>query len=318
LKFDKQFKSWANLDGKIAVIGSGCVGCGTILMLIERGVDPTRIELFTEKLEGTTSHLSGAMLSTASVLDRIDDELNKIFQEINVDTYITWQKIFNGEIFSKLQHGVLKLKAYFGAEKTFGTIITDSGLDIFVDNGLIPPPKKVYVKFKERLNLMSKYEGCFYFNSFKLMKAFYDMIFNDFKIKVNLGRLSDFHELPKEFNTIFNCSGLSNSSMWESDHDIHPIGGHIVTLKGQEINKFDYLLYTHYIYEEEIGKYSYHNAPLFYFMLKTDDVSYGGLLGGSLMHGYSGGNETVDQIEYKGILRRTFEIFGEDATGLIN
>ena len=306
-----------NPEGKIAVIGSGCIGCGTILMLLERGVHPDKIQIFSEKLEGTTSHLSGAMLSTASVLDEIDGSLNKIYEDINVDTYVTWQKILDGTLFPRLQHGVTKLKAYFGAEKEYGTIITDSGLDIFVEKGLIPPPEKVYVKFKDRLNLMKKYEGCFYFNTFKLMKAFYEIIFNDLKIKVNIGKLTNFKEVPKEFNIVFNCSGLSNSNVLNQDEHILPIGGHIITLKQQEINKFDYLMYSHYIYKEDVGKYEYHNAPLFYLMLKTDDESYGGLLGGSLLQGYSGGDEELDQTEYKGVLRRTFEIFGEDPKDFI-
>jgi hypothetical protein len=169
---NNQGKSFSNFDGKIAVIGAGCVGCATILLLIDKGVHPSKIELITDKLEDTTSHRSGAMLSTASVLEKIDDEIMNTYNEININTYLTWQAINNGEKFDKLKEGVTRLKAFFGAEKEWGTIETESGLDIFVEHGLIPPPEIVEVKFKDRINLMRKYEGCFYFNPFKLMSSF--------------------------------------------------------------------------------------------------------------------------------------------------
>lgn len=301
---------------KIAVIGAGCIGCATVLMLINKGVEPSNIEIFCEKMDDLTSHRSGAILSTASVLEEVDPKLKILFDDINIDSYLIWDKIFKGELFQKLKHAILKIKAYFGAEKEWGTIMTDSGLDLFVEKRIIPPPETVYVKFENRLNLMKKYDS-FYFNTYKMMKSFYDIIVNFYKIKVNMGRINSFDEIDSSFKSIFNCSGLGNMDTIKKDSDIIPIGGHIVTLKNQDIYKYNYAIYSHYIYKEDIGKYKYHEAPLFYFMVKTDDETFTGLLGGSLINNYSGGDEKLDEIEYKGILRRTLEIFGQDSSKLV-
>jgi hypothetical protein len=281
-------------------------------MLVNKGINPDNIEIFCEKMDDLTSHRSGAILSTASVLEEINSDLKKLFDEINIDSYTVWDKIEKGYLFPKLKEGVLRVKAYFGAEKEWGTIQTDSGLDIFVEKGIIPPPELVYLKFNNRLNLMNKYDS-FYFNTFKLMRAFSDIILNDFKIKINIGKLENFNQIDNKFGVIFNCSGLGNMSNFSKDPDIIPIGGHIVTLNHQNIKKFNYVIYSHYIYKEDIGKYKYHEAPLFYFMLKTDDKSFTGLLGGTLINNYSGGDENLDEAEYKGIMRRTLEIFGENS-----
>ena len=232
-------------DNKIAIVGAGCNGCKTALLLLEKGVRPENIEIFCDDLEDTTSHRSGAIMSTASVLEEIPPELQKIYDEINIDSFLSWDEIEKGKKFPKLKEGVLRVKAYFGAEKEYGTIVTDSGLDILCEKGLIPQPQLVYVKFKDRFNLMKKYES-FYFNTFKLMRGFYDMLFNDYKIKLNKVKLDNFNEISEKFGIVFNCSALSNKAHLRNDDDIYPIGGHIVTLKGQDIKNFDYVIYSHY------------------------------------------------------------------------
>lgn len=298
---------------KIAIIGSGANGLATALMLVEKGINPNLITIFSSNIDDTTSHRSGAILSTASVLEKIDPELEKIYDEINLETFKVWQNIHQGKIFKKLQNGIKKVKAYFGAEKEWGTIETDSGLDIFVKNGLIPPPELVQIKFGERLNLMRRYDS-YYFNTYRLMRGLFDYVSNDFKIKIVKREIQDYDELinNETFDYIFNCAGLSNQKKFNFDKDILPIGGHIITLKHQNIHEFDYVIYSHYIHKEDIGKYNYTNAPLFYLMLKTDDNNFSGLLGGSLLNNYEGGDQKKDEGEFKEILRRTLEIFGED------
>ena len=301
---------------KIAIIGGGANGLSTVLNLIERGADPKNIEIFTEKTEDTTSYRSGAILSTASVLDVIDPKLEKLYWDINLITFNVWKAINDGVIWPKLAKGVKPVKAYFGAEKEYGCIETDSGLDIFVDLNLIPKPELVYLKFNNTYNLMRKYNS-YYFNAYKLMNALYEMVRDDYKVKINIKKVEKYAEIDKRFDIIFNCTGVTNKIEGEKDKDILPIAGHLVTLKGQPIKDFDYIIYSHYIYKEDVGKYKYHEAPLFYFMLKTDDVSYGGLLGGTLLNNYTGGDQEKDEKEYKGILRRALEIFGEDASNFI-
>lgn len=181
---------------------------------------------------------------------------------------------------------------------------------MFVKEKLIPEPELVKVKFGDRLNLMRKYDS-FYFNTFKLMRGLNDYIRNDFKIKMIQKEVKDYEEL-KEFDYIFNCTGIANRDLLNKDKHIVPIAGHIVTIKGQKIYDFDYIIYTHYIHKEDVGKYNYHNAPLFYYMLKTDDKNYTGIFGGSLIDNYSGGDNEKDEVEYKGVLRRAYEIFGEE------
>lgn len=280
------------------------------MLLVTHGIKPENIKIYSKDFEDSTSHRSGAILSTASVLEKIDEKLEKIWDKINIDTFKFWELVNEGEVFPKLKEGVKKVKAYFGAEKEYGTIETDSGLDLFVKEKLIPEPELVKVKFGDTLNLMRKYDS-FYFNTFKLMRGLNDYIRNDFKIEMIKQEIKNFEELS-ESDYIFNCSGVTNENMLSSDKDIMPIAGHIVTLKGQKIYDYDYIIYSHYIHKEDVGKYTYENAPLFYYMLKTDDKNFTGIFGGSLINNYSGGEIEKDEAEYKGVLRRAFEIFGEE------
>ncbi len=281
-------------------------------MLVHEGIDPTKITIFTKNDSDTTSHRSGAILSTASVLERIDPELEKIYNEVNIETFKFWEKIHQGKIFQKLRFSIKKVKAYFGAEKEYGCIETDSGLDIFVNHGLIPKPELVRMRFGSTENLMRKYDS-YYFNTYRLMKNMNEYVREDFGIPVVLREINDFETLAEEgFEYIFNCTGVQNLTKFNYDSDILPIGGHIITLKNQKISDFDYVIYSHYIHKEDVGKYTHTNAPLFYLMLKTDDKTYSGLLGGSLLNNYEGGDKEKDEFEYKQILRRTLEIFGED------
>lgn len=296
-------------EKKIAVLGGGCMGCATVLMLLEKGVDPKNIEIICEDTVNIASNRSGAMLSSASMLETLEPNIKKLFDDIQIDSFLMWEQIHKGKRLKKLQEAILDVKAYFGAEDEWGTIHTDSGLDVFVEKGLMPKPELVYVKFGDKYNKMNKYD-CYYFNTYKLMKAFYDIIENDNKIRITKKRIESFSEINSSFNVVFNCTGLGNQTHFKKDPDIHPIGGHIITLKNQEIHKFNYVLYSHYICQEDVGKYNYTNAPLFYFMLKTDGSSYGGLLGGSLMGNYAGGDSLIDEKEFKGVMRRTLEIFG--------
>ncbi len=297
---------------KIAILGSGAIGLATALLLIHKGIPSTNIKILTKNDKDSTSHRSGAILSTASVLEKIDPELEKIYYDINIDTFKIWEKIHNGEIFQKLQYTIKKIKAYFGAEKEYGCIETDSGLDIFVDNGLIPKPELIRLKFGNTENLMRKYDS-YYFNTFRLMKCLNEYIREDFKIPIDIKEVNEFESLVEEgYEYIFNCTGVENLNKFNFDTDILPIGGHIVTVKNQKISDFDYVIYSHYIHKEDIGKYNIINAPLFYFMLKTDDKTFSGLLGGSLLNNYDGGDKEKDEYEYKQILKRTLEIFGED------
>lgn len=237
--------------------------------------------------------------------------MEKIWDQINIDTFKFWQLVHEGEVFPKLQEGIRKVKAYFGAEREWGTIQTDSGLDRFVEANLIPEPELVKVKFNDKFNLMRKYDS-FYFNTFKLMRALNEYIRKDFNIKIIKKEVRNFEEISPNSDYIFNCSGLANRNTFNADKDIVPIAGHIVTIKGQKIYDYDYIIYSHYIHKEDIGKYTYESAPLFYFMLKTDDKNFTGIFGGSLIDNYTGGEKEKDECEYKGVLRRAMEIYGQN------
>lgn len=281
-------------------------------MLIHEGIPESSIKIFTKNDSDTTSHRSGAILSTASVLEKIDPVLEKLYNEVNIETFKFWEKINQGKIFQKLRFAIKKIKAYFGAEKDYGCIETDSGLDIFVDHGLIPKPEIVRMRFGSTENLMRKYDS-YYFNTYRLMKILNEYVRDDFAVPIVKREINDFEDLATEgFEYIFNCTGVENMTKFNFDSDILPIGGHIVTLKNQKISDFDYVIYSHYIHKEDVGKYTHTNAPLFYMMLKTDDKSFSGLLGGSLINNYEGEDKERDEFEYKQILRRTLEIFGED------
>ena len=91
---------------------------------------------------------------------------------------------------------------------------------------------------------------------------------------------------------IFNCSGFGSRNL-KSDNDVLPVLGHVIHLI-----KLNYYIYTHYITQNDIGKYNHDNSPLLYFMPKTDNKSITGIIGGSYITNSEGKDNELNKKEY--------------------
>ena len=100
---------------------------GVVWHTVYRGDDiETMSASFGEKIAGNLKTVN----SVWSVDAYFDDVSGKAtFTKDETDT-ITKMLSDAGKIFQKLRFGIKKVKAYFGAEKDYGCIETDSGLDI--------------------------------------------------------------------------------------------------------------------------------------------------------------------------------------------
>lgn len=293
------------VNNKIAVIGSGCIGYGTVFELLSRGVPPENIELFTDKLNNLTSHNAGALFSTASITTKLDIDSKTILDKMTLSSFKKWKSIYEGEYFPELKKGIEYLDTYFGDEDKYGAVYCNSGIEILEEKGLIPKAEKVFLNFNNKKNRFRKTKT-FFFNTEVIMDTFYFEI--NKKIKINMKQIKDYSDIPNTFSVIFNCCGLGNKYYLNKDQDIFPRLGHVIKIKGELFNR-NYIIYSYYL---SYNDYIKGNKPeLFYYFPKYDSYkTYYGLIGGSYMENYIGDNEILNEEEYLKIINKARDIFG--------
>ena len=275
---------------KIIVLGAGCVGLYTAIVLYKNGY--SNVEIVAEKTEDLASHNCGAIYSAASMLAKLDDDMRKYAEEIFVGSYVVCKDILLGKHFID-KNGITEIDGYFGDEPEVGAVYTNSGMDIIVEKGLIPPPETVNLKLGNQMNRMRKYR-CIYFHPFLLMNNFNEILKKS-NISIRKAKITNFNEMNS--NYIFNCSGLGSRNL-KSDNDVLHVLGHVIHLRNQNLIKLNYYIYTHYITQNDIGKYNHDKSPLLYFMPKTDNKSITGIIGGSYITNSEGKDNELNKKEY--------------------
>ena len=303
--FDVVNKSFSK-DEKITILGAGIVGCATALSLIDKG--HYNIEIISEKFEDTTSHLSGAFFGV--FLGSFSFECHKekqAFEEVITETYLKWEKIHESRLFG-INKGISKIDIYMGAEQKNGPIDSNNNelLGILIDKGLIKKSQLVNLCINSKVSHKMYKNQTYYFNTNILLEEMYSIL-NNKNVKFTRRKVESLDDKCLN-NIVFNCTGLGNRELVK-DKDIDSIAGHVVYLKNQEIKDTNYLIISDYIIP-----YKSDDNPitgLFYYMPKHyNEIT--GLLGGTYIKGYEGGNNDIDKHSFELILKMANHFFGLD------
>jgi hypothetical protein len=288
-------------DTPITIIGLGCMGLATAILLYERGFK--RLNIIGEKMEEIASLQAGGYFSPSSTFIKSMEDSTKV-AELTRKTFKKYREIVEGKnkLFKK---GVQEVFVYAGAEKEIGTIETYSGMEELADEGLIPPAEMVNVTFGPgtKTHKMKRFKT-FFVNPMLIMTDFLEMI-KARKIPIVKRKISSFTEVTTK--VIFNCTGLGSKELAQ-DPDVLPVLGHLITLKHQDITKLNYIIYTKYTTTPIKTPEDKEKAATIYFMPKN-----GGVVGGTYIPNNWGKDNDLNVKEFKALVERCQDFFGINA-----
>jgi len=297
---------------KIAVIGSGIISFTTISLLIEKGVEPSSITIYTKSLDlkDSAAFGSGAIFS-CQVRDPC---VRPDFDDLILDSFKKWKSFKDKKDdksrfpWHKLTDHYYLIDFYTGAEKEVGLIDSNSGLDSVIQAGLVPPIEYVYVTFKNSsVKHKCKKIRTYLFNTFNLLYNFQDSLC---ELGVNFVQktINDPANQIEE-NIIFACAGAGIRNLHPAFKEAaFGLTGHMIytnELKEDKKKNLDYILLSKY-------KETKDSETKYFVYMPKKGLSRTGVIGSSKIPEYYGGNKELDRENYRDIVERARAIYGQN------
>lgn len=216
---------------KITVIGAGIIGLQTALCLTELGYS---VSIIAKNIDNLTSHNAGGLLAPISMQN--DHENKVIADEVAIESFKEWKVIAAGQ--NKKLKGCAKFMHVYCSEDT------DAGLDVYIENNLMPKGQKVQLDFgiESERKIMLEY-STIYINTDFMMQRMHELLIQH-NIKIQINNIKSFYDI--ESRVIFNCSGIG-SQVLNNDKSLIPVYGHLLLLANQPQSTKNYMIYTKYL-----------------------------------------------------------------------
>jgi len=257
------------------------------------------IEIIAEKLNDTPSYNAGGMYGIAS-LNLGDEMMKKDCEHLALETYRRLAKIAEGKdpLFDK---GVMKIDAYTGNDEEQGILPDPMGLDVLIDNGIIPPGEDVIVDFGKKKVKMLRYQTFFIYTTMFMMELL--RLCKERQVKITEKKVTSFSEIDSP--VIFNCAGLGAKEL-TNDEELHPVCGHMIELQNQpKIEETNYIMCIKIASKPVKTPEEYEDLPFFYYMPKGE-----GVIGGTFCIDYDGKDKEFNEKEFRGLIERARILFG--------
>lgn len=227
-QFERQIQNQPVLKNeKICVIGAGCYGLLTAIMLSLRGFDVKIIAKETCKI---ASYNAAGFFFPRHRKSSTPQEI-KIFRDFGIESYKIYMQIFNGQ-HEFIKNCVKLIPAYYAPE-------IDPGFKPFIDIGLIKQPQHVTITFNNQNFYDATEYKVLFIDSTKLMEELNSNI-KKYNISVEHQEVRNFDQISEKI--IFNCAGLGAKELAQ-DTKIVPVQGHLITLTNQpDIDSAQYLI----------------------------------------------------------------------------
>lgn len=276
---------------EIAIIGMGCVGLTTALLLHNKGYK--NIHLIASEKDFVTSHVAGGSVEIFSqgISFKNKDDRDKIYSMM-MDSWMAYLNIINqSNSLSFLGPGVQKINLLAESYHT--------GYEYLNELGLVPLPQKVKVKCGSKLSphTLELYEiDSILVNTEVYLKLAYKKLINECNVKSTLKKIEDINSLSQQF--IFNCTGLGSKQL-NNDSRVYGGCGHGLVLMNQSNeNKFDFILTLDKVPGDE-------SKGFIYFMPKQGNY----FIGGTNIKNYDGQNENINREQFTSLIRRAQILF---------
>jgi D-amino-acid oxidase len=280
LTHNAQFK-----NKPIAVIGAGCYGLLTAIILARAGYS---VRILAKDQIQISSRKSAGFFFPRHRKCSTDQEI-ALFQYYGFESYKTYLDIITG-VHDFIKTGPKLLPAYFGLD-------IDPGFAPYIATQLIASAEQVTINFGHIHNyLMQKYTVVF-INPEILMHELYRNI-QELNIPIIQAEIEQFEQVSESI--IFNCAGLGVRELTQ-DPAMVPVQGHLIALKHQPpLEQLQYMLNVKVVMTDKSGK---SRDELIYYAPKQS-----GILGVTFIRGQD--SLTANQHEFDRILERSRTFFG--------
>jgi hypothetical protein len=285
-QFEEQLAHNPHLHNQpIAVVGAGCYGLLTAIMLARKKY---RVHIVASETQDIPSNKAAGFFFPRPRKSSTPEEI-ATFLNRGVESYETLLEIIKGT-HPFIKYGPKLLPAYYGPE-------IDPGFAPYIERGLIAKPEEVIIDFGNGKSYPAVAYNTVFINSAAIMAELQRNI-NELKIPIVNAHIDSWNDLSE--NIIFNCSGMSSKKL-VPDNRIIPVQGHLITLKNQDdVEKLQYMINVRVTQLDLKGRI---RDELIYFAPKDS-----GILGISFIRGQD--SLTANQHEFDRLLERCHEYFG--------
>lgn len=278
---------------EIAIIGIGCIGLITVLLLHKKGYK--KLKVVTHKIDNLASHVAAGLFAFALSPSAIEEE---IFNQINtmmLETYLTFVNISDGKhILSDVFNSITKEINYYHDNSA-------NELDYLIDLGYLQKNKKIILKYGKDSEIELWAGKTLLMHTDVILKQGVEYIKSK-KIPIEFKYVESFNEV--ESSIIFNCTGFGSKKL-NKDEDLYTGCGHGITLQNQYFSdKFDFILSLTQVPSLINSEYD----GFLYFMPKSDGNYF---LGVTNIKQYDGKNIKRNREEYKKLIIRAQAFFHE-------
>lgn len=285
----REFKDFLSLnpnfkDKPIAIIGAGCYGLLTAIMLTRLGY---KIKIYAKETINIPSNKAAGFFFPRPRKCSTQEE-TAIFLSTGIESYKTYLQIIENK-HDFIKAGPKILPAYFSPD-------IDPGFKPYINLNLIPKPEEVIIDFSNGKKYRAIEYKIVYINPSELMSELNRNI-QALNIKITKREVENFEELEEDI--IFNCSGLGAKNLAQ-DKRIVPVQGHLISLKDQKnISNLQYLINFKVTVTNPNGTL---RDELIYFAPKNS-----GILGVTFIRGQD--SPDANQHEFDRLLQRCREFF---------
>ncbi|BDC34199.1 hypothetical protein Noda2021_01570 [Candidatus Dependentiae bacterium Noda2021] len=269
----------------IAVVGAGCYGLLTAILLARKGHNVT---IYAKEQNTLASNKAAGFFFPRP--RKVSNEFETaIFFERGMESYRTYLDILAGK-HPFIQHGPKLLPAYYGLD-------IDPGFGPYQARGLLGDAEQVIIDFGNNKSYPAMAYQTIYLNPGILMEEL-NRNSKELGIPIITQSIDSLTELTED--VVFNCSGLGAKKL-APDARMIPIQGHLITLTAQpDMSQLQYLI------NFKVVMMTPQNTPryeLLYYAPKDE-----GILGITFLRGQD--SLTSNAHEFDRLLQRAHDFFG--------
>jgi hypothetical protein len=286
----RQFQRAVQEDASLAkqpicVIGAGCYGLLTAIMLARAGY---AVRIVTKDTQNLPSDKAAGFFFPRARKCSTPQE-RAIFLSYGMESYRTYLQIINGD-HPFITQGPKLLPAYYGLD-------IDPGFAPYITDGLVAHPEQVTIDFGNGKRYEALEYQTIFINSTAMMHELQRNA-QELGISIEKKEIESFDEIPEPI--IFNCTSLGAKKL-TGDTRLIPVQGHLIALANQpKPEELQYLINVKVIMPSVKGT---PRDELIYFAPKDQ-----GILGITFIRGQD--NPAANQHEFDRLLQRCKDYFG--------
>lgn len=282
---DAQAQSHLLNDKQIAVIGAGCYGLLTAVLLARKG---HAVRIIAKEIDNLPSYKAAGFFFPRPRKSSTPAETAQ-FLSAGMESYATYLTIINGT-HPFISHGAKKLPCYYGLD-------IDPGLAPYIAQGLVEEPEKVVIDFGTGKTYQAMAYNTLFIDAASMMAELCRNI-RELHIPITAAAITDFNEIPESI--IFNCTSLGAKKLVD-DKRLIPVQGHLITLKNQPpTEQLQYMINVKVLSTNARGM---PRDELIYYAPKGS-----GILGITFLRGED--STTANQHEFDRLITRCQQFFG--------